>query len=222
MALPVVVAQESIADKLVALVKKYASELKLGPAYDKTTDLGPVVDAAHRERIVKWIERGLEEGARLVLDGRNVTVPGFENGFYLGPTILDGVTPEMTVGNEEIFGPVLCIKRCKDFEDGLQMMNSNRFANGSVIYTQSGFYSREFARRTHGGMVGINVGIPVPVGIFSFTGHKESFFGDLHVLGKDGVRFFTETKAVTTHWFDPEKTDSGKVDTWEGSVGGSM
>ena len=128
----------------------------------------------------------------------------------------------MTVGNEEIFGPVLCIKRCKDFEDGLQMMNSNRFANGSVIYTQSGFYSREFARRTHGGMVGINVGIPVPVGIFSFTGHKESFFGDLHVLGKDGVRFFTETKAVTTHWFDPEKTDSEKVDTWEGSVGGSM
>ena len=221
MALSVVVAQESIADELVALIKKYASELKVGPAYDKTTDLGPVVDAAHRTRVINWINKGVEEGAKLVLDGRDVVVPGYENGFYLGPTILDGVTQDMSVGNEEIFGPVLCIKRCKDFEEGLAIMNANRFANGSVIYTQSGFYSREFARRTHGGMVGINVGIPVPVGIFSFTGHKESFFGDLHVLGKDGVKFFTETKAVTTHWFDPEK-EAGKVDTWEGSVGGSM
>ena len=222
MALPVVVAQESIADQLVELIKKFASELKVGPAYDKTTDLGPVVDAAHRARVIKWIEKGVEEGASLVLDGRGIVVPGYENGFYLGPTIFDHVTQDMTIGNEEIFGPVLCIKRCKDFEEGLEMMNANRFANGSVIYTQSGFYSREFARRTHGGMVGINVGIPVPAGIFSFTGHKESFFGDLHVLGKDGVRFFTETKAVTTHWFDPEQTTAGKVDTWEGSVGGSM
>ena len=196
--------------------------MKIGPAYDKTTDLGPVVDAAHRARVIKWIEKGVEEGASLVLDGRGVVVPGYENGFYLGPTIFDHVTQDMTIGSEEIFGPVLCIKRCKDFEEGLEMMNANRFANGSVIYTQSGFYSREFARRTHGGMVGINVGIPVPAGIFSFTGHKESFFGDLHVLGKDGVRFFTETKAVTTHWFDPEQTSAGKVDTLEGSVGGSM
>lgn len=101
-------------------------------------------------------------------------------------------------------------------------MNGNQFANGSVIYTQSGYYAREFAYRTDGGQVGVNVGIPVPVGIFAFSGHKESFYGDLHCLGKDGVRFFTEVKAVTTHWFDAEERPSGKVDTWEGSVGGSM
>lgn len=222
MALPVVVVQETVADQLVGLLCKYARELKIGPAYDKTTDLGPVVDEAHRKRVAGWIEKGIAEGAQLVLDGRNVTVPGYENGFYLGPTIFDHVTEEMSVGCEEIFGPVLCIKRCRNFEEGLAIMNANRFANGSVIYTQNGYYSREFAQRTHGGMVGINVGIPVPVGIFSFSGHKESFFGDLHVLGKDGVRFFTETKSVTTHWFDKEEQKATKVDTWEGSVGGSL
>ena len=222
MALPVVVAQESIADRLVKRVCQLAKELRIGPAYDKTSDLGPVVDAAHREKVVRWIERGLEEGAQLVLDGRGAVVPGYENGFYLGPTILDHVTEEMSVGREEIFGPVLCFKRCRDFEEGLAIMNASPFANGSVIYTESGFYSREFARRTHGGMVGVNVGIPVPAGIFSFSGHKDSFFGDLHVLGKDGIRFFTETKAVTTHWFDPQKDPGTKVDTWEGSVGGSV
>ncbi len=222
MALSCVVVQESVADKLVALLKEYASQLIVGPAYDKTTQLGPVVDAAHKARIEKWIAKGVEEGAELVLDGRGIVVPGYENGFYLGPTILDHVTEDMTVGQDEIFGPVLCVKRCKDFEDGLRMMNDNRFANGSVIYTQSGYYSREFARRTDGGMVGINVGIPVPVGIFAFSGHKQSFFGDLHCLGKDGVRFFTEVKAVTTHWFDEEEKKSTVVDTWEGSVGGSI
>ena len=222
MALPVVVAQESIADRLVELVVQYAKELKVGPAYDKTTDLGPVVSAKHKARIEGWIETGIREGADLVLDGRNYVVPGYENGFYLGPTIFDHVTEDMSVGTREIFGPVLCIKRCKDFEDGLRIMNSNPFANGSVIFTQSGYYSREFARRTDGGMVGINVGIPVPVGIFAFSGHKESFFGDLHCLGKDGVRFFTEVKAVTTHWFDEEEKKASKVDTWEGSVGGSI
>ena len=113
---------------------------------------------------MRWIETGLQEGAKLVLDGRDITVPGFENGFYLGPTILDHVTEGMTVGSCEIFGPVLCIKCVKDFEEGLAVMNGNRFANGSVIFTSSGYYSREFAWRTDGGMVGINVGIPVPVG----------------------------------------------------------
>ena len=222
MALPVVCVQESVADKLVELVARYASELKVGPAYDKTTDLGPLVDAAHKARVTGWIEKGVEEGAKLVLDGRNIVVPGYENGFYLGPTIFDHVTPGMTIGDEEIFGPVLCFKRVKDFEEGLAIMNGNQFANGSVIYTQSGYYAREFAYRTDGGQVGVNVGIPVPVGIFAFSGHKESFYGDLHCLGKDGVRFFTEVKAVTTQWYHPEEKHSGKVDTWEGSVGGSM
>ena len=222
MALPVVVAQESIADKLVSLIVKYAKELKIGPAYDKSTGLGPVVTADHKEHVIDWIEKGIEEGAKLVLDGRNVVVPGYKNGFYLGPTIFDHVEPGMTVGDCEIFGPVLCIKRVKDFEEGLNVMNSNQFANGSVIYTQSGYYAREFANRTDGGMVGINVGIPVPVGIFPFCGHKNSFFGDLHVLGKDGVRFFTEVKTVTTKWFDEEEKKAKDVDTWEGSVGGSL
>lgn len=220
MALPVIVVQESIADEFVKILIKYAKNLKIGPAYDRTSELGPLVTDAHRQSVLKWIEKGIEEGAELVLDGRNVTVKGYEKGFYLGATIFDHVTPEMTVGNEEIFGPVLCIKRVKDFEGGIELMNSSRFANGSVIFTQNGYYSREFTRRTQAGMVGINVGIPVPVGTFPFTGHKNSFFGDLHVLGKDGVRFYTETKAVTTRWFDEEEKKKRKVDTWDGSLGG--
>jgi malonate-semialdehyde dehydrogenase (acetylating)/methylmalonate-semialdehyde dehydrogenase len=222
MALPVVVAQESIADELVALITKFAKELKVGPAYDKSTGLGPVVTAEHKQHVVDWINKGIEEGAELVLDGRDIVVHGYENGFYLGPTIFDHVKPGMTVGEKEIFGPVLCIKRVKDFEEGLAVMNANPFANGSVIYTQSGYYAREFTRRTDGGMVGVNVGIPVPVGIFPFCGHKDSFFGDLHVLGKDGIRFFTETKVVTSKWFDEEDRKATKIDTWEGSVGGSI
>ncbi len=222
MALPVVVAQESIADKLVALIVKYAKELKLGPAYDRESKLGPVVSAAHKAKVIGWINKGIEEGAELVLDGRDAVVPGYENGFYIGPTILDHVTDEMTVGTKEIFGPVLCIKRVKDFEEGLAVMNNKPFANGSVIYTQSGYYAREFAKRTDGGMVGVNVGIPVPVGIFPFNGHKLSFFGDLHTLGKDGFRFYTENKTVTTKWFDEEEKKAKEVDTWEGSVGGDQ
>ncbi len=220
MALPAIVVEESVADRFVALLVKYAKELRIGPAYDPSSQLGPLVTAAHRQSVVDWIETGVKEGAQLVLDGRGTAVPGFEGGFYLGPTILDHVTPGMTVGDKEIFGPVVCVKRVKDFEEGLALMNANEFANGSVIYTQSGYYAREFTRRTHGGMVGVNVGIPVPVGIFPFTGHKRSFFGDLHALGKDGLRFFTETKAVTSTWFDEEEKRKTRVDTWDGSVGG--
>lgn len=215
MALPVIVAQESIADKLVSLIVEYAKELKIGPAYDKSSGLGPVITESHKRFVLNWIEKGIKEGAKIVLDGRNACVEGFENGFYIGPTILDYITPEMSVGNEEIFGPVLCIKRVQDFEEGLKLMNASRFANGSVIFTQNGYYSREFVKRTDGGMVGINVGIPVPVGVFPFSGHKNSFFGDLHTLGKDGVRFFTETKVVTTRWFDEDEMKKKKIGTWE-------
>ena len=218
MALPVVVVQEGIADRLVAAVKRLAEGLKVGPAYDKESRLGPVVNAAHKQSILDWIQKGLDEGAELVLDGRNVVVPGYENGFYLGPTILDHVKPGMTVGDREIFGPVLCIKRVKTFEEGLAVMNANPFANGSVIFTQSGYYAREFARHTDGGMVGVNVGIPVPVGMFPFSGHKLSFIGDLHCLGKDGFRFYTETKVVTSHWFDEEEGKSTNVSTWDGTI----
>ena len=220
MALPVVVAQDTIADQLVAYLKQFASELKVGPAYLPESKLGPVVSAAHKKSVLDWIQKGLDEGATMVLDGRDVKVEGAENGFYIGPTILDNVTEDMTVGTQEIFGPVLCIKRVKGFEEGLAIMNRNPFANGSVIFTQNGYYAREFAKRTDGGMVGVNVGIPVPVGVFPFTGHKNSFIGDLHCLGKDGFRFFTETKAVTTRWFDEEEMKATHVDTWDGSVGG--
>ena len=218
MALPVVVVQEGIADRLVAAIKRLAEGLQVGPAYDKESRLGPVVNAAHKQSILDWIQKGLDEGAELVLDGRNVVVPGYENGFYLGPTILDHVKPGMTVGDREIFGPVLCIKRVKTFEEGLAVMNANPFANGSVIFTQSGYYAREFARHTDGGMVGVNVGIPVPVGMFPFSGHKLSFIGDLHCLGKDGFRFYTETKVVTSHWFDEEEGKSTNVSTWDGTI----
>ncbi|WP_313128112.1 CoA-acylating methylmalonate-semialdehyde dehydrogenase [Anaerocolumna sp.] len=218
MALPVVVAEDGIADALVAKLVELAKNLKAGPAYDKTSTLGPVVDKKHKERILKWIQKGIDEGATLILDGRNVTVEGYENGFYLGPTIFDHVTEEMTIGTQEIFGPVLCIKRVKSFEEGLTIMNNNPFANGSVIFTQNGYFAREFVNRTDGGMVGVNVGIPVPVGVFPFSGHKNSFFGDLHCLGKDGVRFYTESKTVTTKWFDEEEKKSTKVSTWDGTI----
>ncbi|KAI4453974.1 malonate-semialdehyde dehydrogenase [Holotrichia oblita] len=218
MALPVVVAQESIADKLIEAIARKARDIKVGPAYEKDTGMGPVISGKHLESIVKWVEKGISEGAELVLDGRNVKVEGHENGFYIGPTILDRVTPEMSVGQCEIFGPVLCIKRVADFEEGLKIMNDNPFANGSVIFTQNGYYAREFQKRTHGGMVGINVGIPVPVGMFPFAGHKNSFFGDQHCLGKDGIRFYTESKCVTTRWFDEEEMKRDKVDSWDGTM----
>ena len=217
MALPVIVVQESIADRFVALLKEKAMELKVGCAYDTETKLGPVVNAEHKKSICDWIQKGIDEGAELVLDGRDIVVPGYENGFFVGPTILDHVTPGMTVGDREIFGPVTLIKRVKDFDEGIALMNANPFANGSVIFTQSGYYARKFEMLTDGGMVGINVGIPVPTAYFPFSGNKDSFFGDLHVLGIDGVRFYTRAKTVTTHWYD-EHSHKKAVDTWEGTV----
>ena len=217
MALPVVCVQESIADRFVAMLKEKAMNLKVGCAYDPETQLGPVVSEKHRQSIHRWIEKGIEEGAELVLDGRGIVVPGFEGGFFVGPTILDKVTPEMSVGQREIFGPVTIIKRVRDFEDGIAQMNANPFANGSCIFTQNGYYARQFEILTDGGMVGINVGIPVPTAYFPFSGNKNSFFGDQHVLGLDGVRFYTRAKTVTKHWYD-EHSRKKTVDTWEGTV----
>lgn len=218
MALPVVVVQEDIADDLVQAIVEKAKEIKVGPAYDKSTGMGPVVNEGHKKFVTNWIAKGIEEGAELILDGREIQVPGYENGCYVGPTIFDHVKPGMTIGDREVFGPVLCIKRVKDFEEGLAVMNANPYANGSVIFTQSGHFAREFARRTDGGMVGVNVGIPVPVGMFPFNGHKKSFFGDLHCLGKDGYRFYTEGKVVTTRWFDEEEKKAKTVSTWDGTI----
>jgi malonate-semialdehyde dehydrogenase (acetylating)/methylmalonate-semialdehyde dehydrogenase len=217
MALPVVCVQETIADEFAALLKKYAQELKVGPAYQSDSQLGPMVSLGQKEWVEKCIARGVDEGAKLILDGRGTKVPGYENGYYVGATIFDHVKKGHFVGDEEIFGPVTSIKRVKGFEDGLEIMNANQFANGSCIYTTSGRHAREFAKRTDAGMVGVNVGIPVPFSIFPFSGHKQSFFGDLHAMGKDGVAFYTETKSVTSVWFTDE--DSKKtVSTWDGTL----
>ena len=217
MALPVIVVQESIADRFVAMLKKKAMAMKVGCAYDPETQLGPVVNQKHKESICNWIQKGIDEGAELVLDGRDIVVPGFEKGYFVGPTILDRITPEMTIGDREIFGPVTLIKRVKSFEEGLAVMNANPFANGSVIFTQNGYYARQFELLTDGGMVGVNVGIPVPSAYFPFSGNKDSFYGDQHVLGLDGVRFYTRAKTVTKHWYD-ESSRKKVLDTWEGTV----
>jgi len=219
MALPTVVVENAVADELVSALVRLLGELKIGPAYDKESMLGPVINNDHRESVIGWIQTGIDEGAKLMLDGREVEVDGFDHGFYLGPTLFDDVKPGMSIGDKEIFGPVLSIKRVEDFEEGISVMNANEFANGSVIYTSSGYYAREFAKRSHAGMVGVNVGIPVPLGIFGFTGRKNSFFGDLHTMGTDGVRFFTDQKSVTSHWFSEEEANEGGViNSWDGTI----
>jgi len=217
MALPVIAVEEACADEFVALFVKHARERKIGCAYRPETELGPVVSAEHKQSVLDWIEAGVKEGASLMLDGRNTVVPGYEGGFFIGPTIFDHVKPGMRIGEEEIFGPVACVKRVKDFEEGLSIMNSSPYGNGSCIFTESGHYAREFAKRTHAGMVGINVGIPVPISVFPFSGHKNSFLGDLHVMGRDGIAFYTEVKSVTSRWFGSTAA-SKPVSTWEGTI----
>jgi malonate-semialdehyde dehydrogenase (acetylating)/methylmalonate-semialdehyde dehydrogenase len=218
MALPVIVVEEPIADELVATIAELAQQRRIGPAWEESTDMGPLVNEEHQRFVTRWIEQSIDEGAVPVLDGRKVTIPGYENGFFLGPTVFDHVTQDMACGRDEVFGPVLYVKRVADFDEGVRVINESEFANGASIFTQSGHYAREFARRIDGGMVGVNVGIPVPISVFPFSGHKSSFFGDLHVMGRDGVAFFTETKAVTSYWFDEADLAGEKVGTWEGTI----
>jgi malonate-semialdehyde dehydrogenase (acetylating)/methylmalonate-semialdehyde dehydrogenase len=218
MALPAIAVEEAIADDMVATIAELASQRRLGPAWEPSTDQGPLVDAEHLQFVNGWIQKSIDEGAKLVLDGRNAKVPGYEGGYYIGPTIFDHVTPDMSCGWQEVFGPVLYAKRIADFDEGIEMINSSEFANGASIFTRSGYHAREFARRIDGGMVGINVGIPVPISVFPFSGHKHSFYGDLHVMGRDGVAFFTETKAVSSYWFDEKDLRGDKVGTWEGTI----
>jgi malonate-semialdehyde dehydrogenase (acetylating)/methylmalonate-semialdehyde dehydrogenase len=218
MSLPAIAVEESIADELVATITELAKDLKIGPAYDESTEMGPLVNAEHFASVNGWIDKSIDEGAVAVLDGRTVEVEGHEGGFFMGPTVFDHVEPEMSCGNEEVFGPVLYVKRVADFNEGVELINSSEFANGASIFTQSGYHAREFARRIDAGMVGVNVGIPVPISVFPFSGHKNSFFGDLHVMGRDGIMFYTETKAVTSFWFDEEAMKGERVDTWEGTI----
>jgi len=200
MAISVAVAVGDRADELVALLVERAQKLRVGPGSADETDMGPLISAAHRERVLRYIESGLAEGASLVADGRHLRVPGCENGFFLGPTIFDRVRPDMRIYREEIFGPVLSVVRVDSVSAAIDLVNSHELANGAACFTANGGTAREFARRVETGMVGINVPIPVPTAWQSFGGWRGSLFGDHHIYGEEGVRFFTRYKSVMQRW----------------------
>ncbi len=205
MAISTVVAVGDVADTLVAKLKARAEKLVVGPGDCKGVDMGPVISAQHRDRIVGYIDSGVAQGATLVTDGRGIRVSGYESGYFVGPTLFDHVSTDMTIYQEEIFGPVLTVLRVDTLLDAIEMINRNQYANGTAIFTASGAAARRFQHEIEVGMVGINVPIPVPMAFFSFGGWKSSLFGDLHMHGMEGVYFYTRTKAVTTRW--PEMTD---------------
>jgi len=204
MAISTVVAVGEVADALVAKLKSRAEKLVVGPGNAKGVDMGPVISAQHRDKIVGYIDSGLQQGAKLVTDGRGIKVPGHEKGFFVGPTLFDNVTTGMTIYKEEIFGPVLIVLRVPSFDEAIKMVNSNPYANGTAIFTVSGAAARRFQNEIEVGMVGINVPIPVPMAFFSFGGWKSSLFGDLHMHGLEGIYFYTRTKAITTRWPETE------------------
>ena len=211
MAISAVVAVGSIGDSLVGTLGKLARSLKIGPGSTEGMDMGPLVTAAHRDRVAAYIDAGIKEGAQLVVDGRGVKVPGHEAGFFLGPTIFDAVTPDMTIYKDEIFGPVLVVLRVETLDEAIDLVNRNPYGNGTAIFTNSGGAAEKFEDQVEVGMVGVNVPIPVPSAFYSFGGWKQSLFGDLHVYGTEGVTFYTRTKAVTSRWPDPatSKVDLG-------------
>ncbi|WP_332686953.1 CoA-acylating methylmalonate-semialdehyde dehydrogenase [Devosia sp.] len=188
------------ADALVAKLKPRVESLKIGPATDKDAEMGPVVTKMHRDKIVGYIDAGVEQGADLVVDGRGFTLQGYEGGYYVGGTLFDNVTPEMTIYKEEIFGPVLSVVRAHSFQDAVDLIHGHEYANGTAIFTRDGDAAREFADKIEVGMVGINVPIPVPVAYHSFGGWKRSLFGDHSIYGPEGVHFYTRLKTVTTRW----------------------
>jgi malonate-semialdehyde dehydrogenase (acetylating) / methylmalonate-semialdehyde dehydrogenase len=202
MAISAVVAVGDVADTLVARLAARARRVTTGPGDAPDIEMGPVITCAARDRITGLIGRGVDEGASLVVDGRKPTVDGHADGFFVGPTLFDGVKPDMTVYREEIFGPVLTVLRVDSLTDAIAMVNANPFANGAAIFTRSGHAARRFEQDAEVGMVGINVPIPVPMSFYSFGGWRNSLFGDLHVHGVDGVRFYTRLKAVTSRWPD--------------------
>ena len=200
MAISAVVAVGAAADPLVKLLKKKAEAIVIGPGDKEGVDMGPLVTAQHRDKVAGYVDQGVKEGAKLVVDGRGLKVRGSENGYFLGTTLFDNVTPEMKIYRDEIFGPVLIVLREKTLEDAIALVNRNPYANGTAIFTESGGAARRFENEIQVGMVGVNVPIPVPVAFYSFGGWKSSLFGDLHVHGMEGVKFYTRTKAITTRW----------------------
>ena len=197
MAISAVVAVGAAADPLVASLKKKAEAVKLGPGTQDGVDMGPLVSRVHRDKVASYVDQGVKEGAKLVLDGRAETK---REGFFMGATLFDRVTPAMEIYKNEIFGPVLSVLRVDTLEEAIAMVNANPYANGAAIFTESGGAARRFENEVSIGMVGVNVPIPVPVSYYSFGGWKNSLFGDLHVHGTEGVKFYTRTKVVTTRW----------------------
>ena len=200
MAISVAVAVGKVADPLVAKLAERVRALKVGVGNDETAEMGPLVTRAHRDKVRGYVDRGVEEGAELVVDGRGLRVAGCEDGFFLGGCLFDHVTPEMTIYRDEIFGPVLCVVRVPDFDSAVRLINDNAYGNGTAIFTRDGDCAREFVRRIQVGMVGVNVPIPVPMAFHSFGGWKDSLFGDHHMHGPEGVRFYTRLKTVTSRW----------------------
>jgi malonate-semialdehyde dehydrogenase (acetylating)/methylmalonate-semialdehyde dehydrogenase len=191
-------ASENVLPSLADYAKKY----RVGPTdRDDTVQMGPVITGQHRDRVRELISAGVDEGAKALADGRGVKVDAAPNGFYVGPTILDEVTPEMTVMKEEIFGPVLNVLHSDDLDGAIEIANKSSYGNGTAIFTRSGKAAREFKHRIQAGMVGINIGVPASMAFFPFSGWKDSFFGDLHLQGRESVWFYTQQKVCTSRWF---------------------
>ena len=203
MAISVVVAVGAIGDELVDAIRSRTEAVVVGPGDDAASEMGPVVTAAHRDRVRGYVDAGVESGATLVVDGRELVVDGRDDAFFIGPCLFDGVTPDMSIYTDEIFGPVLSVVRVDTYEDAARLLSDNPYANGVAIFTRDGGAARRFEREVDAGMVGVNVPIPVPMAYFSFGGWKQSLFGDTHVHGPEGVRFYTRAKVVTTRWADP-------------------
>jgi malonate-semialdehyde dehydrogenase (acetylating)/methylmalonate-semialdehyde dehydrogenase len=203
MAVSVVVAVGAAADPLVEGIVARAGAVRVGASLDPHAEMGPLVTAAHRDRVRGYVDRGVAEGAELVLDGREVVVAGHEGGFFLGPCVFDRVRPDQAIYRDEIFGPVLCVVRADTYDEALGLVQANPYGNGVAIFTRDGAAARRFALEVEVGMVGVNVPIPVPVAAYSFGGWRQSLFGDTHVHGPHGIHFCTRTKVITTRWGDP-------------------
>jgi len=200
MAISAIVTVGEIADPLVDALRAKAAGLRVGPGAQADVDMGPLITRVHRDKVKGYIDAGVAAGAELVLDGRGLSVPGHENGFFLGPSLFDHVTTGMTIYQDEIFGPVLIVLRVATLDDAIALVNNNPYANGVALFTRSGAHARRFERDIEVGMVGVNIPIPVPMAFFSFGGWKASLYGDLHMHGMEGVQFYTRTKVVTTRW----------------------
>jgi len=200
MAQSVAVAVGKIGDELVGKLSKKVESLKVGPGMDKSSEMGPLVTKEHLEKVKGYVDLGVKEGAKLVVDGRNIKLQGYEKGFFIGGCLFDHVSKDMRIYKEEIFGPVLSVVRAKDFNEAINLINEHEFGNGTSIYTRDGDVGRTFASKIKVGMVGINIPIPVPVAFHSFGGWKRSLFGDQHMHGPEGVRFYTKLKTITSRW----------------------